>query len=278
MTAVGFIGLGQIGGPMAGHLVGWPGGLVVCDVRSEATAPFADRGAAVCTTAADVARRADVISVMVRDDDQVREVVDGIMETARQGTVVAVHSTIAPRTATELAERTAARGVAVVDAPVTGGFIGASQGSLAVFAGGPADAVDRCREPFARWASLFVHTGPVGSATRAKLARNLLQFAAFSAALEAQRLAEAAGVDLRDLAAAVRHSDSVTGGPGAIMMRTTTAPLGDNDGALRDILEHTRELGEKDLRLALDLGRELGIDLPFARLALERFGPSLGLS
>ena len=63
--------------------------------------------------------------------------------------------------------------------------------------GGPEEAVERCREPFGRWASLIVHVGPVGAGTRAKLARNLLQFAAYSAAAEAQRLAEAAGIDLR---------------------------------------------------------------------------------
>ena len=277
MTTVGFIGLGQIGAPMAGHLVDWPGGLVVCDLMPEATQPLERRGATIAATPSDVARGTDVISIVVRDDDEVRQVLDGILETARPGTVIAIHSTIAPATATELAELATEHDVAVVDAPVTGGFIGASHGTLGVFVGGPGDAVERCREPFARWSTLFVHTGPVGSATRAKLARNLLQFAAFSAALEAQRLAEAAGVDLRALAAAVRHSDAVTGGPSAIMMRDTTAPLTEADGRLRDVLVHTRELGEKDLRLALDLGAQLGVELPFAALALERFGPSLGL-
>ena len=121
-----------------------------------------------------------------------------------------------------------------------------------------------------------MHMGPVGAGTRAKLARNLLQFAAFTAAAEAQRLAEAAGVDLRKLGRVVRHSDAVTGGPGAIMLRPTTAPL-DADDPLQEILEHVRALGEKDLSLALDLGAELGVDLPMARLALASFAAGLGL-
>lgn len=276
MSAVGFIGLGQIGGPMAERLVDHPGGLVVCDIRAEATTPFAQKGARVAVDPAEVAENTDVISVMVRDDEQVREVVAGILTAARGGTVVAVHSTIRAGTAEQLAEEASPREVTVVDAPVAGGFIGAAAGSLAVMIGGPKDAVERCREPFGRWASLIVHMGPVGAGTRAKLARNLLQFAAYSAAAEAQRLAEAAGIDFTLLANVVRHSDRVTGGPGAIMLRRMAEPLHRGD-ALYEILSHTRDLGEKDLRLALELGREVGVDLPFAALALERFASGLGL-
>jgi 3-hydroxyisobutyrate dehydrogenase-like beta-hydroxyacid dehydrogenase len=121
-----------------------------------------------------------------------------------------------------------------------------------------------------------MHLGPVGAGTRAKLARNLLHFASFTAAAEAQRLAEAAGIDLRKLGRIVRHSDAVTGGAGSIMLRSTTAPL-DADDPLREILEHTRALGEKDLSLALDLGAQLGVELPMAQYAVEQFGPGLGL-
>ena len=276
MSAVGFIGLGQIGAPMARHLLDWPDGLVVCDVRPDATAPFAEKGAAVASSPADVAERAEIISVMVRDDDQVREVVREIVAASRSRVLVAVHSTIRPGTAELLSEEGAAKDVPVIDAPVAGGFMGASEGALAVMVGGPGEAVERCRPVFSRWAKLIVHLGPAGAGTKAKLARNLLQFAAYSAAAEAQALAEAAGVDLAELAKVVRHSDRVTGGPGAIMLRDTTAPM-DRSEPLHDILSHTRELGEKDLALALELGEALGIDLPFARLALERFGPGLGL-
>jgi 3-hydroxyisobutyrate dehydrogenase-like beta-hydroxyacid dehydrogenase len=275
MSAVGFIGLGQIGSPMAEHLLDRPGGVVVCDLRSAATEPFAEKGARVAATPADVAKEADVISVMVRDDAEVREVVTALIDAARDGTVIAIHSTIRPGTAEELARDAAAKNVDVVDAPVSGGFMGAKEGSLAVLAGGAKEAVDRCREPFGTWASLIVHLGPVGAGTNAKLARNLLQFAAYGAAAEAQRLAEAAGIDLVELAKVVRHSDRITGGPGAIMLRATTAPLAESD-PLYEILAHTRELGAKDLSLALELGRALGVDLPFARLALERFDAGLG--
>ncbi len=276
LSTVGFIGLGQIGAPMAERLEGYPGGLVVCDVRPEATAPLAAKGVRVAPDPAGLAAGCGVISVMVRDDDQVRDVVRGLLAAAKPETVIAIHSTIRAGTAEALSEEAIPKRVDVVDAPVAGGFMGAAGGTLAVMVGGRAEAVERCREPFACWASLFVHAGPVGAGTRAKLARNLLQFAAYGAAAEAQRLAEAAGIDLTDLANVVRHSDRVTGGPGAIMLRATTAPLARDDPWF-EILSHTRDLGEKDLLLALELGRELGVDLPFAGLALARFARGLGL-
>jgi 3-hydroxyisobutyrate dehydrogenase-like beta-hydroxyacid dehydrogenase len=291
--AVGFIGLGQIGAPMAARLAGWPGGLIVHDARPDAMAPLADAGAATAGSVAEVAAAAEIISVMVRDDAQVRDVVRAVAQTAagrpaglrdracrqEQGhrrVIVAVHATIGPDTAAELAAEVAETGVEVVDAPVSGGFMGAQSGRLAVMVGGSRAAYERCREPFGCWADLIMHMGPVGAGTRAKLARNLLHFAAFTAAAEAQRLAEAAGIDLRKLAKVVRHSDAVTGGPGMIMLRPTTAPLDAGD-PLREILENVRTLAEKDLSLALELGARLGVDLPMARLALGGFAAGLGL-
>jgi 3-hydroxyisobutyrate dehydrogenase-like beta-hydroxyacid dehydrogenase len=290
---VGFIGLGQIGAPMAARLTGWPGGLIVHDARPEAMAPLADAGAKAAASVAEVAAEAEIVSVMVRDDGQVRAVVRTVARAAadrpadlrdrasRQGegrrpAIVAVHATIGPDTAAELAAEVAGTGVEVVDAPVSGGFMGAQAGRLAVMFGGSRAAYDRCREPFGRWADLIMYMGPVGAGTRAKLARNLLHFAAFTAAAEAQRLAEAAGIDLRKLAKVVRHSDAVTGGPGMIMLRPTTAPMDAGD-PLREILENVRALGEKDLSLALELGAGLGVDLPMARLALGSFAAGLGL-
>lgn len=276
---VGFIGLGQIGAPMANHLVDWPAGLVVCDAVPEATAPFAAQGAIVAATPAELAATADVVSVMVRDDAQVDDVVngaDGILSTARPDTVVAVHSTISVGTAVALAAAAAERGVDVIDAPVSGGFVGAHHGTLAALVGGTSEAVERCRSVFGCWAGLVVHVGPIGAGTKAKLARNLLHFVAFTAAAEAQRLAAAAGIDLRRLGEVVRHTDAITGGPGAIMIRRSCAPLTDDD-PLHDIFVHTRELGEKDLRLALSLGAELDVDLPLAALALDHLAAGLGV-
>ena len=278
-AAVGFIGLGQIGSLMAGRLVGYPDGLVVCDLREEAMAPLVERGATAASSPAEVAAACGVVSIMVLDDAQTREVVsgpDGILAAAEPGTVVALHSTIHPETAVELAAAAAEHGVAVVDAPVSGGFMGAAEGTLATMVGGDDDAVERCRPVFEHWAAMVVHLGPVGNGTKAKLARNMMHFVAYTAAGEAMRLAQACGVDLTQLGAIVRHTDSVTGGPGAIMFRGSIDELHPGDD-FYDIVVHTRTLGEKDLTLALELAAEVGVDVPLGELALRDFAASLGV-
>lgn len=243
---------------------------VVFDIRSEATDGFVT----VATSVADVAARCNVVSVMVLDDAQVRDVVGEMLPAARPGTVIAIHSTISPSTAEELGA--ASGDVYVVDAPVSGGAMGASAGTLVVMIGGPSDAVDTCRAAFEPWAKLVVHAGAVGAGTRMKIARNLITFGSFAAAAEAQRLAEAAGLDIVSLGDVVRYSDEVTGGPGAIMFRETTRAAERGDPWF-DVLVHTREIGEKDLALALELGRELGVDLPLAELAKQHLAAGLGV-
>lgn len=278
-VTVGCIGLGNMGAPMATRLLDWPGGLVVCDARAEAVEPFVAAGARAAATPAAVAAQATVISVTVLDDAQVRDVVagpDGILSTARPGTVVAVHSTISDTTAVDLAEICRGAGVHLIDAPISGGAPGAQQGRLAVMVGGSDEAFAAVSGPFGRFAELVVHAGDVGAGTRMKLARNLLHFISFTAATEAQRLAEAAGLDLRALGKVVRHTDAITGGAGAIMLRETTAPVAESDPWF-SILSHVRNLGEKDLALALDLGDRRGVDLPLATRALTGLGPGLGV-
>jgi 3-hydroxyisobutyrate dehydrogenase-like beta-hydroxyacid dehydrogenase len=273
--SVGFVGLGNIGAAMAQRLLDRPAPLLVHDVRAEATAPFVEKGARAVPLD-ELARECWVISVVVLTDGQVRDVVAQLLEHAAEGTIVAIHSTIEPNTAAELAEEAAVRGVHVLDAPVSGGAVGAAEGRLAVMVGGDRAAYDLAAPVFRAWAEVVVHLGPAGAGTRCKLARNLLTFAGFAAAAEASRLAEAAGIDLRKLAAVVRHSDAITGGPGATMIRATTAPLDPADG-LRPVFEHTRALGEKDLAQALALGEQLGVDLPFAALALSSLADGLGV-
>lgn len=275
-VSVGYIGLGNMGAPMAKRLLDRPGTLIVCDTRPEALEPFDKAGAKVTSSPREVAENADVISVTVLNDEQVRAVVTQILEAARPGTVVAVHSTISDITAVELADRCRAHGVDLIDAPVSGGAPGAHQGKLAVMVGASEDAFEKVREPFGHWAELVVHAGDVGAGTRMKLARNLLHFVSFTAAAEAQRLAESAGLDITELGKVVRHTDAITGGAGAIMLRDTTDALDVNDNWY-PIMSHVRDLGEKDLSLAIGLAERLDVALPLARLALSGLGPGLGV-
>ncbi len=272
---VGYIGLGNQGKPMARRLTDWPGGLVVFDVRPETMTSFGERGVALADSVAAVAE-ADVISVTVLNDVQVREVVAELALHAKPGTVIAIHSTIEPTTAGELADDLRPNGIHIVDAPVSGGAGAAKKGELAVMVGADDEAFERVKPVFGQWASLIVHAGGPGAATRMKLARNMLTYIGFAAACEAQRLAEAAGIDLQDLGKVVRHSDAQSGGPGAIMYRDDTKPL-TPEHFLHDMFIHTRGLAEKDLGLALALGEATGVDLPLAEVALKNLAAGLGV-
>ena len=272
---LGYIGLGNQGAPMAQRLADWPGGLVVFDVRAETMEPLGELGAVCAGSVAEVAA-ADVISVTVLNDAQVRTVVGVLAEHAAPGTVIAIHSTIEPDTAAELADALRPRGIHIVDAPVSGGAGAAGKGELAVMVGADDEAFAAVKPVFKKWASLVVRAGEPGAGTRMKLARNMLTFIGFAASCEAMALAEAAGIDLQKLGRVVRHSDAQSGGPGAIILRDDTAPLAP-DHWLYDMFVHTRGLAEKDLTLALGLGNSVGVDLPLARVALDNLAAGLGV-
>lgn len=277
---LGYVGLGNIGGPMAARLAKWPGGLTVFDLSDDAVATLADQGATSASSLREVAEASEIIGICVVTDDQVRAVVagdDGLLASAAPGTIITVHSTISPETAIALAEQCAAKGVTLLDAPISGGAPGAEQGRLAIMVGGDRDSYIRLKEPFALAADMLVHAGPdVGAGTRMKLARNLLHFISFTATTEAARLAEAAGIDIAKLGKVVRHTDAITGGAGAIMLRDTTAEI-DPDDFWYGVFTHVRALGEKDLSLALALGAELDVDLPLGEIAARDLAAGLGV-
>ena len=273
---VGFVGLGNIGKPMALRLAQQGVPLGVYDVAAAPLEELRAAGAEVAGSVADLARQVDVLCVMVRDDDQVREVLGEVLTAASPGLTVVVHSTVSPTTPAELADVAGRHGLLLVDAPVSGGAMGATDGSLAILVGGSDEAFAAVRPALEVMGSKVVHAGPIGAGTSFKLARNLLHFVSFTAATEAQRLAEAAGLDLKALGEVVRHTDAITGGPGAIMHRESTATLAADDFWF-GVFDHVRALGEKDLAFATQLADQLGVDVPLARLALERLGPGLGL-
>jgi len=272
---LGYIGLGNMGAPMAKRLVDWPGGVTVFDVRTEAMTPLAEAGATLADSVADVAS-ADIISVTVLNDEQVREVVGELAANAKPGTVIAIHSTISPDTAVELAEQLAPQGIHIVDAPVSGGGGAAEKGQLAVMVGAEREVYERIKPAFKQFASVVVHAGEPGAGTRMKLARNMLTFTSYAAAGEAMKLAAAAGIDLQALGRVIRHTDAQSGGPGAVVVRDNIADL-EPDNFLYGPLAHARDLGEKDLSLALALGEARGVDLPMAEMALKNLAVGLGV-
>ncbi|HEY9306117.1 MAG TPA: NAD(P)-dependent oxidoreductase [Mycobacterium sp.] len=272
---LGYIGLGNMGAPMAKRLVSWPGGLTVYDIRTEAMTPLAEAGATLADSVADVVA-ADIISVTVLDDAQVREVVGELAANAKPGTVIAIHSTISDTTAVELAEQLKPQDIHIVDAPVSGGAAAAEKGELATMVGAEREVYEKIKPAFKQWASMVIHAGAPGAGTRMKLARNMLTFTSYAAACEAMKLAEAAGLDLQALGRVVRHTDALTGGAGAIMVRDDMKDIAPDSFLYQPFL-HARGLGEKDLNLALALGETFSVDLPLAQIASERLAAGLGI-
>lgn len=272
---LGYIGLGNMGAPMATRMTEWPGGVTVYDIRIEAMTPLAEAGATLADSVANVAA-ADLIHITVLNDAQVREVVGELAGHAKPGTVIAIHSTISDTTAVELAHDLKARDIHIVDAPVSGGAAAAARGELATMVGADREVYERIKPAFKHWAAVVIHAGEPGAGTRMKLARNMLTFTSYAAACEAMKLAEAAGLDLQALGRVVRHTDALTGGPGAIMVRDNMKDL-EPDNFLYQPFLHTRGLGEKDLSLALALGEAVSVDLPLARLAYEGLAAGLGV-
>jgi 3-hydroxyisobutyrate dehydrogenase-like beta-hydroxyacid dehydrogenase len=206
----------------------------------------------------------------------VRDVVGELAGTAKPGTVIAIHSTISDSTAVELSQQLNERGIHVVDAPVSGGAAAAANGELATMVGAERSVYERIKPAFKQWASLVIHAGQPGAGTRMKLARNMLTFTSYAAACEAMKLAEAAGLDLQALGRVVRYTDALTSGPGAIMVRDDMKIL-EPDNFLYQSFSHARDLGEKDLSLALALGQAVSVDLPLAEIARKRLAAGLGV-
>ncbi len=284
VPSAGVIGLGEIGGGIAGNLMKAGVRLAVCDVREEATAPY--RGEAhVAASPRELAGRCDVVIVAVLNDAQVRAVLegdDGVFAgaDARTGaeTTVVVVSTISTPTVTDLRAAGAAHGVTVVDCGVSGGTQGAADGQLVCMVGGTEDEVDRVRPLLDVFSRLVLHMGPPGTGLSAKLARNVVQYGSWLAAQEAQELAEAAGVDLLKLGEAIRASDEVIGGSARLILRPTAEPWpADTDANLLAFLRDKAQMAHKDLDAARALGDELGVPMPVAALTEARCERVFGL-
>ncbi len=161
--------------------------------------------------------------------------------------------------------------MAVVDCGVSGGPAAAASGELVCMVGGDPAAIERAQPVFDAIGSLTLVMGPFGSGLAAKLARNLVTYGSWLAAYEAQRLAEAAGIDLADLARAIKASDARFGGATALMFRPTAAPFTDQDDAgLVGAMRAGSSLARKDLAAALEMAAALGVELPLAAMTEQR--------
>jgi 3-hydroxyisobutyrate dehydrogenase len=197
-VAVGFVGLGMQGGPMAARIATAGNPLHVWSRRAETVEGFAGPLAGVASTPRELGARCEVVCVCVRADTDVEGVCrgeDGLLAGMASGSVLVVHSTVHPSTVVALAADAATRGVAVLDAPVSGGGAAAAAGRLATIVGGDAEVLERVRPVLATHSDRILHVGGVGAAQLAKLVNNAVFTAQLALGTDALRMGEALGLD-----------------------------------------------------------------------------------
>jgi len=268
-SSVGLIGLGLMGRPIATNLLKKGFSLTVWNRTPARAQALASEGAKVAATPQEVAAASDVLIVIVSDPPAVEHVLwgdKGALGSLRRGSVLVECSTISPTLARREAAACAERGVEYLDAPVTGGTWGAEKGELVMMVGGAAETVKGVEPVFAAIAKRWFHLGPAGAGQTVKLAMNLLLALEVDALAEALALAQAGGV------AGERLVEVMQSSMGRAPVLDVKAPM---------LLEHNYppsfplRLMHKDLALALELAKQLGVSLPAGTAAGEIYGKIL---
>ena len=270
---VGFVGLGTMGKHMAGHVAAAGHELAVHDVRRAAADPLVAAGARWADSPADAASGAELVLTSLPGPKEVESVFldrDGILEGAESGAVYADLSTSSVSLIRRIHSAAAERGVEVLDAPVSGGPIGAERATLQVMVGGDEAAFERVRPVLALIGDKVSHVGPVGSGTVAKLVHNVVSAAAASALAEGLTLGVKAGVPVEKLLEAI-----VGGAYGQGYTLKHRLPeivfKGDFDNP-----RFALALLRKDVGLATELAREVGVPMPIAALTEQDLIQAMG--
>jgi 3-hydroxyisobutyrate dehydrogenase len=264
-TQIGFIGLGIMGRGMAANLLKAGFSLIVWNRTASRGDELVAQGARRGASPADVAAQSDIILICVSDTPDVEAVIlgeDGVIHGARPGSLVVDHSTISPQATKALAAKLAERGVAMLDAPVSGGSEGAAKGTLSIMVGGAADDFQRALPVFQAMGKAITHVGPNGAGQTVKLVNQVLVVGNCLAMCEALMFAQAGGVDLEKTFAAISQ------GAAGSWMFTNRAP----QIMRRDWRPgFTIDLQQKDLRLVLDAADDFGAPLPGTSLIFQLY-------
>ena len=248
---VGFVGVGNMGGPMCRNIVRNTNHQVsVFDLNPDAVAACTALGAAAGASLADVAAGSDVMFTSLPMPRHVEEVAVGIAANARPGTVLIDLSTNSPTVARRVHVSMAAKGIAMLEAPVSGGVPRATDGTIVIMVGGD-PAVFEAQLPLLKsFSKEVIHVGEVGMGSVAKLCNNMLAFCNASAAAEAMMLGKLAGIDVHKLADVISNASG-------------------NSDAFRGLVKKAfardfkpgfaLDLAHKDLRLALEMADEVGL-------------------
>jgi 3-hydroxyisobutyrate dehydrogenase-like beta-hydroxyacid dehydrogenase len=260
---VGFIGVGNIGKPMAEQLAQPPFDLTVFDVSAAARDAFAGK-ARIATSPEELGRHADLVGICVRHDADVTAVVtgdDGLLTSLAPGSLIAIHSTVRPATVRTLAGIAAEKGVTIIDAGVSGGPMGAAARKLVSMVGGEAEAVERARPMLEAFSGTIIHAGGLGMGMSLKLCNNLVTYMQLLSAIEGFGLAIAGGLDptvLRDVMAA---NGNLTTAMGQYEDFCRTGPARMGQDAYLAFKDATAGLAEKDLDFALAFADDVGFPI-----------------
>jgi 3-hydroxyisobutyrate dehydrogenase-like beta-hydroxyacid dehydrogenase len=261
---IGFIGLGNMGGPMALNLIKAGHTLVVNDVRRQAAAPHLGQGARWADGPQAVARESELILTSLPGPNDVEAVAlgaDGIIHGAIAGTIYADLSTGSPTVMRKLHAAFKARGVHVLDSPVSGGVLGAQRGSLQVMVGGDEAIYNEVKDVLTAIGDKVSYMGPIGAGTIAKLVHNLISIATRGLIAEAFTLGVKAGVTPEALLEAVRGASY---GQGSMLSHMLPNVVFKGDF---DTVRFALTLARKDVGLATELAREYDVPMPMAALA-----------
>lgn len=269
--SLGFIGLGNIGKPMALQLLKLGELLQVYDV---AAAPLQELRAAGAEPVAHPGQLGDcrIVGLCVRDDHDVETLLygeRGLLAVMRPDSIIAVHSTVTQAALLRWVQDAAARGVHLVDAPISGGAAGAAAGTLVYMVGGDVTVFERCKPVFAASGQHLIHAGATGAGIALKLCNNLMTYAAFAAMSEAAALARACGLDPQRLVEVGRGNGVVT--PQMASFLNNREALAEKG---RESLEKGfapfAALARKDLQAALASAQALNLPLPMTEQLTAR--------
>ncbi len=268
---VGYIGLGIMGKAMARNILraGFP--LVVHNRSRGAVAELVSEGAVEAFSPREVAEQVDVVFTNLPDSPDVEKVAlgpDGVIEGAHPGLIFVDHSTIKPATARKIAAALGERGVACLDAPVSGGDIGAQQGTLAIMVGGPADALARVMPVLEAEGKKITHVGERGAGQIAKACNQVMVAAQMAAMGELLILAKKAGADPEKVVAAIQGGAAQCW---TLDVKPQRLFAGNRQPGFKAYMQ------AKDLGIVMDTAREYGIPMPSAAVHTQMFEAMLAM-
>ncbi len=263
MARVGCIGLGTMGGPMAGHLLDAGHEVAVWNRTASKGDELVARGARRADSPADAARDADVVVTCVSDTPDLVAVVlgdHGVIEGIRDGAVLLDCSTVSPSAEKELAEALAGKSVEVVDAPLSGGAEGAKNGVCTAFVGGSETAFASAKPILEAFCKTITHLGPTGAGQAAKAVNQIIISGTYASVGEGLAYAEQAGLPMEALV------EALSGGAAGSWILTTRSPKyisHEYPAGFRTVLHR------KDLGIAIEEGEAVGLELRLTRLVAE---------